>query len=115
MPRHSPNIPVVHAVPVERRQPLDLNVAIVCLGFVLIAQGVLRFLLLFGAVLVFDRRLNPVSLVRKAFRVAGCVGDWFTRCLPSPPAEVVAAVAPPEGLVLAAQALGEMLDEIFDE
>ena len=112
----SPAIPVVHAVPLEPRRPLNLNVAVVALGLVLSLGGVARFLLLFAAVLVLDGRLRPFRLARRAFGAVGDACRWVARCLPAPPAEVAEAVRPPSSLIeLAAQFLGEIADEILGE
>ena len=108
---HSQPLPLVHAVPVEPRRALDPNVAVLTLCLVLQLSGVWRFLLMLSAVLILDRRVNLSALVRRGF---GAV-RWVARCLPEPPRVMAAAMAPPDALVLAAQALGELLDNLLEE
>ena len=109
--RPVPIAQAVQAVPVEPHRPLDPNVAVLTLCLVLQLSGVWRFLLLLGAVLILDRRVNVAALLRRSL---GAV-RWVARCLPEPPRVMAAAMAPPDVLVLAAQALGELIDTVLEE
>lgn len=106
-----PVVQAVHAVPVEPQRPLDPNVAVLTLCLVLQLSGVWRFLLMLCAVLVLDRRINLLALTRRSLDAV----RWLGRCLPEPPTLVAAAMAPPDALVLAAQALSELIDTMLEE
>lgn len=108
---HAPSVPIAQAVPLEPRRPLDPNVAVLTLCIVLQLSGVWRFLLLLSAVLILDRRVNLTALVRMGLSAVRRVA----RCLPEPPRAMAAAMAPPDLLVLAARALGELLDNLLEE
>lgn len=109
--RPVPIAQAVQAVPVEPRRPLDPNVAVLTLCLVLQLSGVWRFLLMLGAVLVMDRRVNMAALARRGLAAV----RWLGRCVPEPPRVIAAAMTPPDILVLAAQALGEFLDAMLEE
>ena len=79
----------------EPQRPLDPNVAVLTLCLVLQLSGVWRFLLMLGAVLVMDRRVNMTALARRGLAAV----RWLARFLPEPPRVMAAAMAPPDVLV----------------